>query len=99
MLLETRSRNSIAMKLATNNTEQHLVGRWVVEDIAKERSGGAVSFNLRMLVLATFKSGAWWTRHVSMKVFCEDLKVNFVGGEISGVSDIGGEKPKDCVVY
>ncbi|EXC21224.1 hypothetical protein L484_002234 [Morus notabilis] len=99
MLLETRSRNSIAMKLATNNTEQHLVGRWVEEDIAKERSGGAVSFNLRMLVLATFKSGAWWTRHASMKVFCEDLKVNFVGGEISGVLDIGGGKPEDCVVY
>lgn len=100
IFLETRSRNVMAATLATNNTEQHSVGRWVVEDIGKERSGGAVSFNVRMLVLATFKYGAWWTRHASMKVFCEDLKVDFVGGEINGVLDVnGGGKLKECVVY
>lgn len=101
MFLETRSRNAMAMTMAANNTEQHSVGRWVVEEMGKERSGGAVSFNVRMLVLATFKSGAWWTRHASMKVFCEDLTINFVGSEINGVLDVnnGGAKPKECVVY
>ncbi|PON43336.1 hydroxyproline-rich glycoprotein family protein [Parasponia andersonii] len=98
LLLETETRDVMRVRLATNNTVDHLVGNWVVDEIARERNAGVLSFNLRMVVFATFKSGAWWTRHASMKVFCENLKVNFVGAENKGVLD--SEKDSgDCDVY
>lgn len=97
LFLATGARDVMRVRLAANNTVDHLVGNWVVDEIAKERSGGVVNFNLRLIVFATFKSGAWWTRHASMKVFCDGFKVKFVGSESNGVM-VGGNTEK-CLVY
>lgn len=97
LFLETKASDVMRVRLASNNTEDHLVGNWVLDEIARERNGGALSFDLRMIVLATFRSGAWWTRHATMKVFCNDLKVSFVGGENKGVLASGNKG--ECGIY
>lgn len=97
MFLNTKAREVMKLKLSTNNTDQHVVGDWVLNDMIRERNGGTVKFNVRMLVFSTFKSGVWWTRQATLKVFCEGLKVDFVGAAMNGTL-AGGETDK-CIVY
>ncbi|XP_022941877.1 uncharacterized protein LOC111447106 [Cucurbita moschata] len=54
-------------------------GNWeeTEEKLGKEKATRKVSFNLRFFVWTTFQSGSWWTRHVILRVFCDDLKIDF----------------------
>jgi hypothetical protein len=94
--LETKTSGVINAKLSENNKD-NLVENWVVDKLAKERSNGSVSFNFRMLVWTTFRSGLWWKRHLSMKVMCEDIQVTFVGA--SGNGNIAANGLRDCLVF
>lgn len=97
MFLNTKARDVMKLKLSTNNTDRHVVGDWVLDDMMRERNDGTVKFNVRMLVFSTFKSGVWWTRQATLKVFCEDLKVDFVGNAMNGT--LAGGKTDQCMVY
>ncbi|KAH7512242.1 NDR1/HIN1-like protein 12 [Ziziphus jujuba] len=97
MFLNTKAREEMKLKLATNSMDEHVVADWVLDDIVKERNGGSVTFNMRMLVFSTFKSGVWWTRHATLKVFCEDLKVDFIGNAMDG--KLAAAKDEQCIVY
>ncbi|KAF2321224.1 hypothetical protein GH714_035755 [Hevea brasiliensis] len=70
-------------KLASNNSDhsQAGVGSWVVERMAEDRnsSSGKLTFNLRIALWTTFKSGSWWARHVTIRVYCENLEIGFEG--------------------
>ncbi|KAF3442735.1 hypothetical protein FNV43_RR16652 [Rhamnella rubrinervis] len=97
LLIPTKGHHVMKLKMATNNSDEHVVGNWVMEDIVRQRNSGTVSFNIRLLIYTTFKSGGWWTRQATLKVFCDDKKVNFVGNETNGVL-IGGNNSQ-CDVY
>jgi hypothetical protein len=77
------------VNLSTKNSDDQpvvpVVDKWVVEDMGRDRNGGTVSFNFRMLVSSTFKSDGWWTRGAKLKVFCDSLKVGFVGATGNGL--------------
>ncbi|KAF5750577.1 hypothetical protein HS088_TW03G00916 [Tripterygium wilfordii] len=95
--LDTGEKMMTQTKLSANNTDhgELVVGVAVVDDMAEERSGGSVKFSLRLMVWSTFKSG-WWTRHIDMRVYCEDLKVVFDG--VTGNGKLTDNKPMDCTV-
>lgn len=98
LILETKGKAMIRAGLTTNSSDTPMVPLWVVEDLRKDRGKGMVTFNLRMAVWSTFKSGSWWTRHVGMRVFCEDLQVSFVG-DTGNAALAPATKGKDCIVY
>lgn len=97
LYLPTKGRDFLTLKMATNNSDDHVVGNWILEDIIRQRDTGTVSFNMRLLVYTTFKSGVWWTRRATLKVFCDNTKVNFVGNETNGA--LAGGNNTQCVVY
>ncbi|XP_059645972.1 uncharacterized protein LOC132289503 [Cornus florida] len=67
----------------------------ILKEIGKDRSGGAVTFNLKFGVVAVFSSGIW-KREARMSIVCDDLKVNFGGGNGAGTLSSGEHK---CVTY
>lgn len=97
LYIPTKGHDVMKLKMATNNSDDHVVGNWVLDDIIRQRNVGTVSFNVRLLVYTTFKSGVWWTRQATLKVFCDNKKVNFVGNETNGLL-VDGNNSK-CVVY
>ncbi|XP_050229297.1 NDR1/HIN1-like protein 10 [Mercurialis annua] len=75
------------------------VGSWVVESMLKDKSStGNVTFDIRMALWSIFKSGSWWARHVTIRVYCENLVVSFIGNSGNGTFDHNG-MPKDCLVF
>jgi LEA14-like dessication related protein len=98
LLLNPKGHGVLHVTLSTNNTDdRHVVDEWVVDDMGEDRNGGSVSFDLRMLVSSTFKSGGWWARGGKLKVFCDNLNVGFVGANGNGT--LPPEKPGACSVY
>lgn len=98
MFIPTKGHDVMKLKMATNNSDEHVIGNWVLDDIIRQRNGGTVDFNVRLLIYATFKSGVWWTRQATLKVFCDNKKVNFVGNETNGVL-VGGNSNLCAVTY
>ncbi|GAV57323.1 LEA_2 domain-containing protein [Cephalotus follicularis] len=93
--MDTKGKATIFAKTKTDGSGQALV-----EDLSKARDKGTMSFSLRFVVLSTFKSSgssSWWIKHVSMRVYCEDLEVAFVGATGNGALAPG--KAKDCLVF
>ncbi|XWS59400.1 hypothetical protein CRYUN_Cryun08bG0118400 [Craigia yunnanensis] len=97
IFMETKTNTTMHAVISANGSAQNVVPIWVAQEMGKDRATGAVSFALRFRVWATFKSGSWWTRNLVMRVLCEDLKVNFVGG--SGNGALAPGKRDDCEVY
>ncbi|EEF29836.1 NDR1/HIN1-like protein 10 [Ricinus communis] len=98
--LETGGNSVVQAKLEANNADrkQAGVGSWVVDKMAKDKSTtGNVTFDIRMALWSTFKSGSWWARHVTIRVYCEDLVVSFMGN--SGTANFANGKSKDCLVF
>ncbi|XP_062114482.1 uncharacterized protein LOC133825574 [Humulus lupulus] len=98
MFLETKTRGTLKLRLASNQTNEDVIGDWAVDEMRRERDRGFLTLNVRLAVFATFKSGSWWTRHAFMKVFCDNLDVRFVGSEAKGVWTGGNNSPK-CEVF
>ncbi|CAN0847471.1 hypothetical protein LINGRAHAP2_LOCUS4997 [Linum grandiflorum] len=67
-----------------------------MEKMAEELGKGAVEFNLRMAAWTTFRSDSWWTRRSTVRIFCEELKVGFVGK--SGNGSLVPDGNRDCLV-
>lgn len=84
------------LKLAANSTDAIMAGKLVVDKMAAERNKGTVNFNLRMGYWTTFKSGTWYVRKVILKVYCEQIKVAFVGA--SGNGKASAESLGDCLI-
>ncbi|KAJ7971660.1 Late embryogenesis abundant (LEA) hydroxyproline-rich glycoprotein family [Quillaja saponaria] len=97
--LDTKQTTVVNVKLTTNPSNQVMVARWVVDEMAKERGTGTVTFNLRMQLRSEFKSGELSSRGVVLRVFCEDLEVQFQGTTGNGALNYNGGKSKDCIVY
>ncbi|CAI0391135.1 unnamed protein product [Linum tenue] len=51
----------------------------------------------QMAVWTTFKSDSWWTRRSTVRVFCEELKVAFVGK--TGKGSLAPDTNRDCLVF
>ncbi|CAI0391136.1 unnamed protein product [Linum tenue] len=96
--LETGAAAGMTTRLATNSSVDEEVENEAVEKMAEDYNGpGAVEFSLRMAVWTTFKSDSWWTRRSTVRVFCEELKVAFVGK--TGKGSLAPDTNRDCLVF
>ncbi|KAJ9181306.1 hypothetical protein P3X46_009446 [Hevea brasiliensis] len=99
--LETKQDTVMQAKLASDNSDhsQTGVGSRVVERMTEDRnsSNRKLSFNLRVALWTTFKSGTWWARHINVRVYCENLEVGFVGNTSDG--KLSNDKTSDCLVF
>ncbi|GLT90109.1 hypothetical protein SLE2022_080610 [Rubroshorea leprosula] len=98
LYLEKGTKTTMGVQISTNGSVEQSVPIWVVQEMEKERNTrGSVTFSLRFSIWSTFKSGTWWMRHMSMRVFCGDLKVDFGAG--SGTGNLAAEKRDNCWIY
>ncbi|XVE61406.1 hypothetical protein DITRI_Ditri06bG0037100 [Diplodiscus trichospermus] len=97
IFMDIKTQTTMHVVISANGSAQNAVPIWVAQEMSKERDTGTVSFSLRFRIWATFKTGSWWTRTLVMRVFCDDLKVNFVGA--SGNGALAPGKGDDCDVY
>ncbi|CAL1394977.1 unnamed protein product [Linum trigynum] len=96
--LETGAATGMVTKLATNSSIDEEAEDDAVEKMAEEYgSRGAVEFSLRMAMWTTFKSDSWWTRRSTVRVFCEELKVAFVGK--TGKGSLAPDTNRECLVF
>ncbi|CAN1133939.1 NDR1/HIN1-like protein 1 [Linum perenne] len=91
------AQSALTAKMAANRTadggeDEGEAMKKMAEDFGK----GAVEFNLRMAAWTTFRSDSWWTRRSTVRVFCEELKVEFSGKSGKGSLVPGGNR--DCLV-
>uniref|UniRef100_A0A2N9G9R2 Late embryogenesis abundant protein LEA-2 subgroup domain-containing protein n=1 Tax=Fagus sylvatica TaxID=28930 RepID=A0A2N9G9R2_FAGSY len=97
LMLQIKEHDVLHVKLSANNLVEHEVGDWVVDDMVRDRNGGSLSFNFRLQVSSSFKSGTWWTREHILKVCCDNLNVQFVGATGNGMLPFG--ESRRCSVH
>lgn len=93
----TRSNGTMVLRNSMVNGEQPK--RSVVEEIEKERKGGAVSLGLAIRLLGILKTGSSTTvlpEH--LQVSCEDIKLVFGAGSMNGAL-VTGDEPRECSIY
>lgn len=95
--MDIKTTEAMKAKFWANSTDQIIVETDVVDKLAKDRTTGTVRFSLRMVLWTTLKSGSWWTRHTTMRVYCEDLQVGFVGA--TGNGNLANGQVMDCTVF
>ncbi|KAJ4979476.1 hypothetical protein NE237_010256 [Protea cynaroides] len=72
------------------------MGTYDAQNIAADRSRGAVNFNVRLTTWARFKTGVWMTRRHVMSVYCSNVRLSFSSN--SGVGSLAGGS-RQCDVY
>lgn len=95
--LEVKEHYVMNVKLSANNAVEHVVDQKLVDDMARDRSRGSLIFRMRLMVSSTFRRGSWWKKTRTLKVRCERLKVEFVGGAGVGTLPVGSSWP--CLTF
>lgn len=91
--IEKKSEMKVPVSVATNGSAADPVPIWVAQSMEKERSSkGAVKFVMVFGMKTTIKG--WFTRHITLKIMCKDLKVNLPNGASKG--DLAKEDRDDC---
>ena len=74
------------------------VDRRALGDINADRTRGTLSFNVKLLARAEFKTGGWRARNKIVRVWCQSLVVSISSSNTSasGSGKLGA--PKDCQV-
>lgn len=99
--LGLKEQRAIRMRFSTTGFEgdQPFVKERVSQMIRKEYEGGlTVSFNMQIMVWATYTNGWWGTQRVMMNPRCDDMRVAFLPGGI-GFGRWLGENPMTCSVH
>ncbi|KAF5744908.1 protein YLS9 [Tripterygium wilfordii] len=60
------------------------VDRWVVDGISADRARGNVSFNVKVVAVVNFRTGAWRARARVLRVYCRDVPVGITASSRSG---------------
>ncbi|CAJ1883163.1 unnamed protein product [Sphenostylis stenocarpa] len=71
---------------------------WDLDNMAKEKESGSITFVLRITSMVAFKSSTMSTRSALVLALCDDLKVVFQNNTGNGALDNGG-KPISCQLY
>ncbi|CAN1306621.1 NDR1/HIN1-like protein 1 [Linum perenne] len=97
--LEKGAEGKLTTWMAANSTaeEEREEENEAVGEMATEFKKGEVVFSLMMAVRTTFKSDTWWMRRSTVRVFCEELKVRFVGK--TGDGGLDPDSNRDCLVF
>ncbi|XP_052203170.1 uncharacterized protein LOC127808639 [Diospyros lotus] len=88
------------IKLSTEHGDREsLAGNY--KNLVGDRRKGVIRFDLRMIAEMSIRTGLLWRRRGLVKVFCEDLKVQFaVGSDGAGkLVEQDGNEQYECFLY
>ncbi|KAK7832938.1 uncharacterized protein At1g08160 [Quercus suber] len=74
------------------------VDRRALGDINADRTRGTLSFNVKLLARAEFKTGGWRARNKIVRVLCQSLLVSISSSNTSASGSGKLVAPKDCQV-
>lgn len=76
--------------------ESDYVDPSIAKGLAADRGRGAVNFNIRVYSSVRFRAGAWRTRWHMLRVYCDDVSIEFKNATATVGSMVG--TPKQCDV-
>lgn len=93
--LNPEESSSIRATFESPSPRHNTTGSLWLNEMDDDKKNGAMVFDLRLFMAATFSSSNVWRRQTTLKVICGDLRVDFEGPSGNGTWN---GKRQDCML-